>query len=537
MPSTVIELMDTLATVTRPIVINIVDRLKGYLDLPPDLDIIYPGDFNVLQQSSSDTQRPQAMARFNEGNRMMITVTERVNNEQLLTMDVNQFNHPSVFSDPAIGCYLVPIYSTTDLKIAIRATFNSRTEAYQWQGAMLRKVSQLGELALHSVSYHYSIPRPALSLIKTIHGLREQSMPYGDSLMDYIVEHSRPTLSLVSDTAGQHIELTIPEIQTRIIGFMEGDSTPEPFDRDEQGGIYTVEFTYQIRYEKPVSIYCLYPIMVHNQLLPYIYLDHILQNQPKHYDGYYSRMDEPLGHFDQSLEYHGVYHERVHTLHLPPEDIFIPQSIECHVPLMTFLCQIGPDDDYLIDLKDLPLVVIDPDLLDYMLTIETKYLTHLHSSLLQFQLYIDDDLQPAGSLRVLPNGRCVSSLPIDRRKIYRIVFYLNTDPSLVSDHFFNRIKNYPKVILKLLMIINDRLVDYPEFKRLWGEHRFTDRELDTLYRWFISANWNNPSRSMGRHSPRHFDLPEIMKGLFTPPEGYTVMMSHITIRNDKTYFQ
>lgn len=528
MPTTNIEIPDTLETVTRPIVIGIVNRLKTYLNLPKDLEIIYPGELNSVIQTGSELGKEKQQVRFNEANRMMITVVEQVNRDQLLTMDSSRDNHPAIVSDNRLGLLIAPVYSTTDLKITIRSVFSSRTEANQWKASMIYMVNRLSELALLNISYHYLIPESVVRLVRTIHTLREQVEPYHQDFVDYLSENGKNNLTILSDTVGNRVNLSIAETQTRIVGYMEDTGYPEEINREDQGGVYAVEFNYIIRYEKPMSIYCRYPIMVHNQILPYEYVDHILKNDYSQFNGYYSRMEGPLAYFDQTLSMNGINNEIVYTINLPPEDQFIPKQLASgYIPLITMLC-ILEDNQPLLDLTNLPLVELLPELLEFIQLSDYEHITKVYGSILHLSLYEDDQLLPEGYLTVDRLARVHCTETLNKRHIYRVVLGLNPNPVGINENFFKRIMNYPRAMMLLMMLINHHLTTWPEFRNMWWENRFTDKELNDCYQWFIAANRHRPEYGTELNKYR-YKIEPMKRLMFIPPEGYTVMASHILV--------
>lgn len=534
MITTEVDLLDTMQTVTRPVVIGVLEDMKKWLKLPKDVKIIFPGDMERLMSNNSNLTADENLAVFTEKDQLRVTIQEIPIQEQLLTTAHSEYSAGPIFMDKNINAQVKPIYVQTKLTINIEATYGTRTEAISWFQSMLTKISRSMDLHLHNLKYHFVFPAAVKYLIRTLYTYQENKYPYGRSIDEYLQDTLHPRTNITSDNGGFNKEIVLNEEQRRIVGYLENDPIPEKAVREE-AGVYTAQFSYTFSYEKPVSCYLIYPISIHQQLLPHAFVDHVLEYYPSQFDGYYQDQLFGLSTFDLTIA-GDRHHERQHCFHLPPEDIFIPNNYyNWIVPIVTALVFLEEDNSLKINLTDLGLVGLDDDILDFIKNSESAYIGSPYESMINVTFYENDKIMPGDLLKANRNGDVYYEGSLDPRKEYRIVIGICTSPAMLPSFFYDRLKQYPRAFVKLLMAVNEYLDDYPYLKEIYGSEAFKDHQINELYRWFYSINVR---RRLDKLSidPRKFKPKLETKELFTPMGGHTVMTTSLIVSGNKNSY-
>ena len=144
MPSQIVELVDVEQTVTRPVVMEIMEQIFEITSLSKDTNIYYSRLNGPHQSPGSNIDNVgEKEARFQQDKATYIEVTETDDVSSIQEMITMEYDQVPVFEDKSLKCSLRPIYSTVDVSIAIRYRSTSGTEVLRWMAAMKTKTSKL----------------------------------------------------------------------------------------------------------------------------------------------------------------------------------------------------------------------------------------------------------------------------------------------------------------------------------------------------------------------------------------------------------
>lgn len=482
MPNISITLVETDQSITRPIVFDIIDQLQDITKITKDSKIFYPGDTNRVQTPGSDIDsKTDRTAIFSTNRISFIEVNEEYDKDYLATTSVSNKNHVPIFLDEKLGVSIAPIYSTNKLTINYKYKTSSKSEAARWRDDFRFRISQLRDINLHHVTYHYDIPLEFLLVLKMIYNNREGNLGYGQEFREYVTSYSSPNLTLVSDMVGSDSRLVIRETQGRVIGRFDVDDIPDKPERDETDGTWSISFNYVINYDKVIGCNMKYPVIVHNKLLPLniiefvnrsINIDKQLKSSPTY--------TQALSDFESDSIMNSIKSPD-QVLKIPYfDDFIIPSTPSYTATVFMALSIVENDNRTLINLNELDDLMLDTDILNYIKEVEYPYLGRLYHSPFHVTLYRDGFLGREDSLICDSNLNIVATKDLDLRRQHRVRFSIIDNLPLLNKDFFVRVRSYPKVLLKYLTAVYDILRLHPDFVDLSKYDRISNVDWNNL---------------------------------------------------------
>lgn len=502
MPVVSIPLQDIQQSVSRPIILSIVDHVKHVTRIHHDHTILFAGELGKSKQPDSDIDRNnQRSPRLPHLNAVYIDANEQFQRESLGTHAIHQFEHEPIFKDPSLRVSLTPVYATTELKLDFNIKTTSRAAAERWQSEFWMRVSQLRDLQLHAFEYHYAIPDVYYRLLSVVHQHREAVRGYEDLFEEYLLRHGCGRLTLVGDSGGQSAVLSVFEKQTRIVGLFDFEAIPEKMERDAESAAWTHSFSYRLTYQKPIGCVARYPISVHNQLLPkkYVVFNQSAPDQaniPKRW----SHSLKHLSYFETPGQLVDQYF-REKMIRLPIYDEYLLHQVAPGtMSVFLALCFLEDEQDKrLLDLTDLQEIVIDPEILRFILESEWSYMTRHYRSILQIYYYRNEYLKGERSIRVHPDGSVEAVEALELREEHRVRLAVVTDLSLLDEDALRRLFRYPEALKRLWQFINWTRRDLDEYLRhLTRKSHLTSLEIRRAVRLLTERNPQRRNRDTGR---------------------------------------
>lgn len=498
MPNISLTLSGTDQSISRPVVLDIIGQLQDITKINPATKIFFAGDIRRMQTPGTSIDgNDERFAMFNTNNIIFIEVQEDFDINTVGSTAVTRPEQHPVFIDEALDVKVTPVYATTNMVINFRYRCVSKTEALRWRDDIRLRASQMRDINIHDLTYHYVLPLETLVLLKFIHDTKELTAPYNETYEEFIIRNSTDRLTLIGDLVNQDARLAISETQCRVVGLYDWDVLPEKTEREETG-VWTVSFSYKFNFEKPIACHMRYPIMVHNNLLPSHYT--LFTNAEQ--DLYHVPKNYPLSlgalagfEHDTTMDYRRS-HEPI--IRLPRFDDF---EIK-HVPTGTgtaiiALCQVDQDKRQLLNLHELGDIALDSDILEFIQLVEYPYICKLYKSIFHISLYRNEHLTYTTTLDC-DNTLMVKAVEdLNLRNIHRLRIALVTDLTLLPWEALDRLRRYPKVLVKVIACMNELLRNHPDFVNLGNKSRITELEFSPIYAILTGLNYDN-----GRGRPK-----------------------------------
>ena len=491
MPNISIVVPEVQQSVLRPVVLDIVRQLETITKISKDSIILFPGELNKTYQPGSGIQEANTdRTQFLDNDIVQIEVEEDFHKDSVLTTSVSRQEQLPVFCDEEIGVTIKPVYVTTEISINFKFRSKSKTTIQRWRDDIRMRTSMARDINLHQITYHYLIPGEMFNLLHEIHKLRETVEPYGEEFGDYLLNNSSTRLTELTNMGGSIAELGISETQMRIVGYFDFEGYPDKPEHEEENDTWIGAFSYKLTYEKPIACNMSYPVMIHNQILSTKYrpvkqdtynLDNHLQS--------YSLSINAFNYFEAQNQIEH-YMDLYSTITIPDFDEFIPEDIiPGTVNIFNALCQLtSTDKKTLINLKELGDVVLDKDIIDFLLQSEWPYISKTYKSILQVNIYKSMTLMSQEFCTVKSNLDICATNDLNIRQNHRVRFSVVCDLSLLDPDALARLKRFPRALVKIMKAINDGLRNNPGFDDL-GTKKYVNR--DDIYKYILKPNLNS----------------------------------------------
>lgn len=516
MPNFSLTVPETSQSVSRPITFDIIRQVQEITKIDKDTKIFFAGDIQKMQTAGtsidSDTDR---FAIFNSDRYAFIELEEDYDHDALGSTAVTRKEHNPVFIDDKLKVIVAPVYATSNIVINFKYRCPSKTEALRWRDDIRIRVSQMRDLNLHSITYHYMLPTEILLVLKAIYDKRETYLGYGQTFEEYVIEHASDRLTLIGDLVGNDCRLAISETQMRIIGLYGFDGIPEKAERNDSNGMWEINFSYKFSYEKPIACTMKYPIIVHNQLLP----ANITTFTDTSYD-----LDKVSKSFSISLdalnsfESDTLMNARVDPnalLRLPSfDDYVIPFATRGTGSVFIALAEVDIiDNRTLFNLDELGSFVIDPDIMAFIKGSEYPYICKLYKSIIQVELYRNEFLTSNGTILCDSSANIKASQDLDLRNQHRVRFSLVVDLTMLDRAALDRLRKYPKALVKIIAAMNELLKNRPDFNDLGDLSSVSWLSFSAIYTLMTGfsldngtgttrGNWYNNGKLFANIDPR-----------------------------------
>lgn len=262
MPIVSTDIPDHQDYITRPIVLEITREIIQFSGLPQD-KIIYRGHASQAKHAGSTLDDVGTVSGFSDTANVQVTAEEDFQPDSLLTTGIMQRAKRTVFHDDESRVYLAPVRKDATISLEVVYTCGSAAEARDWRNRMQQNLERRMEVRSHKVAYKYPIPYEYVSALKSVHEMRESGYsPYGQTLGAYLKDNFSSNVAVSSKMNGQGSQFVVEETQHGIQGSFMFDEVPK---ESKDGSVFTISFTYLIRYEKPYAMIFDYPLVISNQ--------------------------------------------------------------------------------------------------------------------------------------------------------------------------------------------------------------------------------------------------------------------------------
>lgn len=501
MPRRYVTLPNVQQSVSRPVVIKVLDQLGDITKASKDSQINFVGALGVMQTHGTDVESSglddfgDRTAKLSTERFTFVEVEEFPQKEAMQEVYIWSDENPAMFYDAALGVAIRPVFVTVDVTMNIRYRAPSRSEAERWATQQYLKGAEGRDVNLHHIDYTFEVPEVFMGLLHAIWERREAVEGYGDDFQKYLLTHVSPRSTFLTTQTGKHPLLAVKETQSRIQGLFDFQGlTQEPKRADNSS--WEIGYSYRFSYQSPRAVAIEYPMVVHGQLLPAHYLPKVKDiEDPMPREHYYSKSYSAIGHFERGKPQPWERMERPFVRQPWNDDFVIKYPKAGTATWLLAICSLDDTKQDLVSLKELGDYSIDPDVLEFMVG-EAPYMTKYLQSLFYITRYKNDQLQPDDSLEVTSDLMVRSKSPLSVRDIHRVRMAAMIDVHTLPWAAIQRLSNYPKAFVKVLAALNELLATNPDFIALRNTKKIEPWELSYAY-WVLT----------GGRMPSHGDYP------------------------------
>ena len=270
MPILTLPVPDTKDSITRPVVSVIINELFDILGWNRnEINVFYPDESGTVYQHNTQLEdKNQFSSRMPGTEHLWVEVDDEYAEDAFFQNETYKEEEPFIFADDKLRVWLKPTHTACEVSINFRYKATDRTQAERWRNQMRARMNNYQDLNHHLLEYHYLIPRVQVYLIQEIHKLRESNHPLNEALGQWYKRCGTVRFTTISNQSGEKTNLAVAEKQMRVFGHWDFEMAPEKGSKENNNETWTISCTYKFRYERPTNVTLVYPLMVHNQLLP-----------------------------------------------------------------------------------------------------------------------------------------------------------------------------------------------------------------------------------------------------------------------------
>lgn len=456
MPKYMLEVPMVHESVTRPIIRKITKEVLENFGLRDDkVGFVFNGMNDAISTNNSTIGKSDNALRLDSDSRIEIDFDEELVNP--LEVAILRPEQRFVFLDPDLRVWLKPIYVSTSLTINFKLVTKDKSTATMWK----RRAELQSYRGMHQfitdVDYHYNIPKGFVKQLWVIHALRENSAePKNETFGKWLKRCFVNNFTSVSNQAYKNTSFAIKEKQTRVQGWFTFGHEVTEIERKTDAGAWQAEFSVTVYYDRPDGVVMVYPLMVHNQLMPPDYRD---DNPPGRGPVDY------LSSRSLSLRDFSMF-ERVNTenpisrftagVALPKFDDWMHEwQLPKHACMTRILLSLMPEEPHWLftfDDESLGDYKIAPKSLAYMKDCKNMLLQP-YDSLFNITIHSWYDLMNYKDFNVDENLKLTSNIDLDFKNMYHIVVCLLCDITLLSEAGRDILDKHPGVVDEWVKVV------------------------------------------------------------------------------------
>lgn len=428
----------------RPIIVSVIDDLKRNIGVSPDIYLQLTEDDKIKKKVN---RLGELRGDNNAKDQWIEAVWEEITEPdmELSKMPINGDFKP-IYQDPDVNSKIIPLYHRRRLNIRFKYYTISKSTIQAIANNLRVMTVNDKNTAKHDLEYHYTLGHFVSNLLIEINTLKNLREPEDKrlELEDYINKtfDDRVDLSYSYDGELYKSELIIKEAQLECVGFIEDDVYNIQPNYDDSLGQWTLEFQYVLTFEKPISLYLEYPILIYNSLIGEYYRT-LQKSYKKNYRAQYTgRMLGVNKIIDKQNSLKPLTNDDFLTI--PKNDVVkLPRTIRFLNRMFSVLCILNPDDlTELFNINDLPGLRFKEDIKAFLLNSEYPYIGKFLYSMFYIELY--ENNQKMMNIEVLldPEGNLRTNKPLNIKKIYRVMFNVVNDLSRLDFNAQKRITKY-----------------------------------------------------------------------------------------------
>lgn len=435
-PRYVLEVPMVHDTVTRPIVRQITEAvLENFGLVDENMEFVFNGMNDVISNNNSSINKNKNHIRLESDSRVEIDFEEELVNP--LEVAIMRPEQRFVLLDKQLRVWMKPVYVATEMSLTFKIITKDRTTASMWKRrAEMQSIRAMHQFLLN-LEYHYGIPDGFVKQLWVIYKLREQSEePLNESFGAYMRRVFIDRMTILTNLASKNQTVVINELQTRVQCWFTFGHDIVPIERSTEAGAWQTSFTVRLHYDRPDAVVMMYPLIIHNQLIPSEFRDdHPVGRGPVDYETGRALSYQDFGRFERTGS-KTTMSRFAAAISIPHFDDWLPSfQLPFYVTITNILVTIDPEDKTWLFTFD------DENLGDYKLSDFTypymrdcgDYLITPFDSIFYMSVHEWSSVISNKNLDIGRELKLVAKFDPDYKNMYHVVVGLLTDIRKLSD--------------------------------------------------------------------------------------------------------
>lgn len=445
--------------VVKSTVHAVINDIKGFLNVSSNThyivesnEIFKNDNWNIGDIQDTKRNGPQ-------DDMIVIGWDESYDDVHSITTKLYHNDTKPVIDDPITGLKIRTLYAETIVKIRIKILSKSKTHIKSLLTKLRLMYIGNHDLSEHTIQYLYSLPKPLTTLIDDIYLIRDSVYNDGKGVEEFLIPMIDDRFTIIGDQTGTlaGVDIGFKELQTRVQGYFTNDLLNSEKSFEEKDNYWYTDLEYEFRFDKPTALDLTYNQIVYNTPMPLKYI----QMRPLLSDSVMSRFTPDqfnINRFHVTTEVQKIMNNirRNETyLRIPSFDIHQDYPVQNHmIHVFSVLATISPTDRrFLFNLTELGEYELVPEILDFIRAGEYQYLTQYLNSVFNIELYVNDVFTTNIEIVVDSDLNVYSTVDLSLDKVYRIVFNVIINTSVLYPAALARLKERSNLVNKIINII------------------------------------------------------------------------------------
>lgn len=423
-------------TITRPMLVSVVEDIKKLLGLRKDVDVIFNVKDNIIKQKTSTGN--VIGNNSVKGDRISIEYEETVEDVSGKRLTSARPDFAYIYQDEEIGSWIMPIYNSRKMNISFTYSNKSKSKIFSISNKLSLYTSSDGYDQLHDIEYAYIIPNFVNKLLMEINNLKNTRLVDKLTLEQYIDQHFDDRVDFANTLDGDigKTELAIQEAQVDIEGYILDDVDGIKPEYDDSTGYWNIRFNYEYVYEKPLSLLLHYPLLVYNHVINKFFRD-FHNEKPKYSKNAIrtGRARELYNIIDRQQDVNDplTLKHREQYLRIPEADkVTLPFINRVYLRLCSIMVQVDEDNKKsLFNIKDVPGLKFKERYLEYLIQ-NREYISKECECIFYFELWNMTNKDYSNKILLDEQGELTTMYDMDIKGAYRVTINILLDPDILS---------------------------------------------------------------------------------------------------------
>ena len=443
MPAEIIPLVGIEKTVSNRVVTSTIRSFLEQSGLDKDTRLKIKSSFDQYNTKGYGSMEDNAIPELRN---MKVEYTETVDRSAYDVMATYQGEYRDFFTSDNPEIHMRPVYVDSNMEISIEFKSTSKDRIVTWKNLLATFAARNSTFSIEDITYTYLLPFQLYDLLDVIYSkIKTHKTAYSD-FYQWLGAHSDGRMVWGSDLTGTFRDVFIKETQSRVYITWEIPDM-ETGIKEVENGQYKTDFTLKLTYQKPISIWVKYPVLVCNKLLPEKYVlpvSVIRDTDRRKVDR--DRLLSDLYLFENQIQVDMT--GRKYIRYPWWDDIEIPKYHHDYIPIASILCSITDSDKRsLLNLQDLDLLTLNEEVTTWLLAGGYQHITHSYESPIYIKLLEDNRYVEDSILEVSADLDISSTSDLEICRTYRIIVFAIRNPCLIGSYHRSLIeKNNPNLV-------------------------------------------------------------------------------------------
>lgn len=429
-------------SIDRNVVITSTNDIRSGLGISPDVYTTY----DVRDKPKKAKDRRGAVVSNNTTNESFLNITYKEAPEDNVDLSLLPYRPDAqpIYIDTDIYAFFTPISLSRKITITFEYHNKSKSTVMALLNKLRLKTANDSMYRRHELEYFYVVPNFVTGLLAQINTLKNKRLATPLELDAYIASTFDNRADFINNPSGNAYQgdFVIRERQLEVMSYITTELHTIEQEFDDETNTWFFNFDFEFVYQKPVSLYLEYPLMVFNSLIDKSFRTFDKPSLPKDAFMTYGS-DGLMGLFglrktvkNMSGFNHYLVVPSFDTPDLEPSSKYLARMFS------VLVCIDINNPNELFNIKEIPGIQFKENVLNFILSSEREFIGDMRQSMFLIELYKDFKKDYSNKVLLDIDGNLTSLNPLDIKNTYRVVFSVFLDLTLLDPAAIKRTKEF-----------------------------------------------------------------------------------------------